>query len=164
MLPEYQPSRGHRSADNQPIQILAKINLMHTIIYTTRQLAYNRNGKTCREGTLSMGKIGNILMPPYTKFVSLEPIQIQIKEFEMPAKGKIVVNDFYCKACGLCVSVCPTQVIQLAPERARLSPRRTVQRRLHCLRVLCHGVPGCRHYRFSVDPDGRAGGLTWRKN
>ena len=35
----------------------------------------------------------------------------------MPAKGKIEVNDFYCKACGLCVSVCPTQVIQLAPER-----------------------------------------------
>lgn len=35
----------------------------------------------------------------------------------MPAKGKIVVNDFYCKACGLCVSVCPTQVIRLAPER-----------------------------------------------
>ena len=35
----------------------------------------------------------------------------------MPAKGKIVVNDHYCKACGLCVSVCPQQVIRLAPER-----------------------------------------------
>ena len=35
----------------------------------------------------------------------------------MPAKGRIVVNDHYCKACGLCVSVCPTQVIRLAPDR-----------------------------------------------
>ncbi len=35
----------------------------------------------------------------------------------MPAKGKIEVNDFYCKACGLCVSACPQQVIRLAPER-----------------------------------------------
>ena len=35
----------------------------------------------------------------------------------MPAKGKIVVNDHYCKACGLCVSVCPQQVIRLATDR-----------------------------------------------
>lgn len=35
----------------------------------------------------------------------------------MPAKGKIEVNDFYCKACGLCISACPKQVIRLAPDR-----------------------------------------------
>jgi len=35
----------------------------------------------------------------------------------MPAKGRIEVNEFYCKACGLCVDACPQQVIALSQNR-----------------------------------------------
>jgi 2-oxoglutarate ferredoxin oxidoreductase subunit delta len=35
----------------------------------------------------------------------------------MPPKGRIEVNDFYCKGCGLCVKSCPNQVISLAQDR-----------------------------------------------
>lgn len=35
----------------------------------------------------------------------------------MPIKGKIVVDDLYCKACELCVNVCPTKVLDLAQDR-----------------------------------------------
>jgi len=34
----------------------------------------------------------------------------------MPPKGRIEVNEFYCKACSLCVDACPQHVIALSPE------------------------------------------------
>jgi len=35
----------------------------------------------------------------------------------MPPKGRVEVDDKYCKACGICVQDCPQGVLQLAPER-----------------------------------------------
>ena len=35
----------------------------------------------------------------------------------MPAKGRIVVNELYCKGCELCISACPQEVMALAAER-----------------------------------------------
>ena len=39
----------------------------------------------------------------------------------MPPKGRIVVNDLYCKGCELCVSACPQHVLALSAER--LTPK-----------------------------------------
>jgi 2-oxoglutarate ferredoxin oxidoreductase subunit delta len=33
------------------------------------------------------------------------------------ARGKVVVREDRCKGCGLCVSVCPVEILQLAEER-----------------------------------------------
>lgn len=38
-------------------------------------------------------------------------------EDRMPPKGHIEVNEYFCKACGLCVQACPSEVIKLAVER-----------------------------------------------
>jgi len=35
----------------------------------------------------------------------------------MPARGRIVVSDLYCKGCEICVVNCPQQVIGLDPDR-----------------------------------------------
>lgn len=35
----------------------------------------------------------------------------------MPAKGRIVVDEAYCKGCELCVGACPQHVIVLSSER-----------------------------------------------
>jgi 2-oxoglutarate ferredoxin oxidoreductase subunit delta len=35
----------------------------------------------------------------------------------MPPKGRIVVNELYCKGCELCVSACPQDVIALEMVR-----------------------------------------------
>ncbi len=35
----------------------------------------------------------------------------------MPPKGRIVVNELFCKGCELCVDACPQGVIGLAAER-----------------------------------------------
>lgn len=35
----------------------------------------------------------------------------------MPPKGRIVVNESYCKGCELCVDACPQEVLALAPGR-----------------------------------------------
>lgn len=35
----------------------------------------------------------------------------------MPPKGRIVVNELYCKGCELCVEACPQDVIILDPQR-----------------------------------------------
>lgn len=35
----------------------------------------------------------------------------------MPPKGRIEVNEKYCKACGLCIEECPQEVIGLAANR-----------------------------------------------
>jgi 2-oxoglutarate ferredoxin oxidoreductase subunit delta len=33
------------------------------------------------------------------------------------ARGMVVINEDRCKGCGLCVSVCPVEILQLAEER-----------------------------------------------
>ncbi len=33
------------------------------------------------------------------------------------AKGKVTINEFYCKGCELCVSVCPKHVLKLSEVR-----------------------------------------------
>lgn len=35
----------------------------------------------------------------------------------MPAKGRILVNEAYCKGCALCVGACPQKVLELASVR-----------------------------------------------
>ena len=35
----------------------------------------------------------------------------------MPPKGRIVVNELFCKGCELCVDACPQDVIGLAADR-----------------------------------------------
>jgi 2-oxoglutarate ferredoxin oxidoreductase subunit delta len=35
----------------------------------------------------------------------------------MPAKGRIVVNELYCKGCEMCAEACPQDVIILAADR-----------------------------------------------
>ncbi len=37
------------------------------------------------------------------------------------AKGKITINEFYCKGCELCISVCPKKVLKLAEDRLNAS-------------------------------------------
>ncbi len=39
----------------------------------------------------------------------------------MPPKGRIVVDDRYCKGCEICVSECPQDVLELA--RDRMTPK-----------------------------------------
>lgn len=39
----------------------------------------------------------------------------------MPVKGWIEVNELYCKGCGLCVSVCPQDALELDQEN--LTPK-----------------------------------------
>jgi 2-oxoglutarate ferredoxin oxidoreductase subunit delta len=54
----------------------------------------------------------------------------------MPLKGRIEVNENYCKACGLCVNACPSGVIQLAAERINSKGYRPVEQ-------LAEGCTGC---------------------
>jgi 2-oxoglutarate ferredoxin oxidoreductase subunit delta len=35
----------------------------------------------------------------------------------MPPKGRITVNETFCKGCSLCVENCPQKVLALAPAR-----------------------------------------------
>jgi 2-oxoglutarate ferredoxin oxidoreductase subunit delta len=35
----------------------------------------------------------------------------------MPLKGRIVINESYCKGCELCVGACPQKVLALSPVR-----------------------------------------------
>ena len=39
----------------------------------------------------------------------------------MPLKGRIVVNEKYCKGCELCVAACPQEVLGLANDH--LTPK-----------------------------------------
>ena len=39
----------------------------------------------------------------------------------MPVKGWIVVDDWYCKGCELCVHACPQEVMGI--DMARLTPK-----------------------------------------
>lgn len=31
--------------------------------------------------------------------------------------SRIIVDEYYCKGCGLCVSVCPKRIIELDPDK-----------------------------------------------
>lgn len=35
----------------------------------------------------------------------------------MPPKGRIIVNETYCKGCGVCVDACPQEVLELSSTR-----------------------------------------------
>ena len=35
----------------------------------------------------------------------------------MPAKGRIVVDELYCKGCELCIAACPQDVMAVALDR-----------------------------------------------
>lgn len=39
----------------------------------------------------------------------------------MPPKGRIVVDDRYCKGCELCITECPQDVLEL--DMSRLTPK-----------------------------------------
>ena len=66
----------------------------------------------------------------------------------MPPKGRIEVADQICKACELCVTFCPKEVIALAPEGvnrrsrmlAALSPESLVIKAAGIELPLCHAT------------------------
>lgn len=54
----------------------------------------------------------------------------------MPAKGRIEVNERYCKGCELCVHVCPPEVLGL--DMSRLTPKG-----YHPATLIADGCTGC---------------------
>jgi 2-oxoglutarate ferredoxin oxidoreductase subunit delta len=54
----------------------------------------------------------------------------------MPPKGRIEVNETYCKGCELCVPACPQDVIRLAPERL-------TAKGYHPAELFAEGCTGC---------------------
>jgi 2-oxoglutarate ferredoxin oxidoreductase subunit delta len=54
----------------------------------------------------------------------------------MPPKGRIVVNEAYCKGCELCVSACPQHVMALSVERI-------TARGYHPAELVEDGCTGC---------------------
>ena len=54
----------------------------------------------------------------------------------MPPKGRIVVNEAYCKGCELCVAACPQHVIALSVERI-------TARGYHPAELIEDGCTGC---------------------
>ncbi len=54
----------------------------------------------------------------------------------MPPKGRIVINEAYCKGCELCASVCPQGVIELSELRMNA-------RGFHPAELAKEGCTGC---------------------
>lgn len=54
----------------------------------------------------------------------------------MPVKGRIEVNEKYCKGCDLCVGACPQHVLAL--DENRLTPKG-----YHPAYLLAEGCTGC---------------------
>lgn len=54
----------------------------------------------------------------------------------MPLKGRIVVNEAYCKGCELCVGACPQDVLALAGERI-------TAKGYHPAELIAQGCTGC---------------------
>lgn len=54
----------------------------------------------------------------------------------MPPKGRIVVNEAYCKGCELCVEACPQEVIGL--DAARITDKG-----YHPAELIASGCTGC---------------------
>ncbi len=54
----------------------------------------------------------------------------------MPAKGRISVNETYCKGCELCVDACPQDVMALIEERI-------TAKGYHPAALVAEGCTGC---------------------
>jgi 2-oxoglutarate ferredoxin oxidoreductase subunit delta len=54
----------------------------------------------------------------------------------MPVKGWIEVDEVYCKGCGLCISVCPQDVLELDEERL-------TSKGYHPVKLAREGCTGC---------------------
>lgn len=54
----------------------------------------------------------------------------------MPPKGRIVVNENYCKGCGICVENCPQGVLALDMEH--ITPKG-----YHPAALIAEGCTGC---------------------
>ncbi len=54
----------------------------------------------------------------------------------MPAKGRIIVDEAYCKGCELCVTACPQHVMGLALERL-------TAKGYHPAELIAEGCTGC---------------------
>lgn len=54
----------------------------------------------------------------------------------MPPKGRIVVNETYCKGCELCVDACPQDVLALSEERI-------TAKGYHPAELIAQGCTGC---------------------
>jgi len=54
----------------------------------------------------------------------------------MPPKGRITVNDLYCKGCELCITACPQQVLGLATDRI-------TAKGYHPATLIAEGCTGC---------------------
>ena len=40
---------------------------------------------------------------------------------ERMAKGRVIIDDGFCKGCGLCVDVCPTHILEL--DKQTITPK-----------------------------------------
>lgn len=54
----------------------------------------------------------------------------------MPLKGRVEVNEFYCKGCELCVEACPQDVLALSPDRINVKG-------YHPAELIEKGCTGC---------------------
>lgn len=54
----------------------------------------------------------------------------------MPPKGRIVVQELYCKGCELCVAACPQSVLGLARQRLNAKG-------YHPVELIAPGCTGC---------------------
>ena len=54
----------------------------------------------------------------------------------MPLKGRIEVNELYCKACRLCIEGCPSNVIGLSNDRL-------TAKGYHPAELIADGCTGC---------------------
>ncbi len=54
----------------------------------------------------------------------------------MPPKGRIEVNEAYCKACSLCIETCPPHVISLSTGRLN-------GKGYHPAELIAQGCTGC---------------------
>lgn len=54
----------------------------------------------------------------------------------MPPKGRIVVNEAYCKGCELCVGACPQNVLGLAADHI-------TAKGYHPATLISEGCTGC---------------------
>lgn len=43
------------------------------------------------------------------------------------ARGMVIINEDRCKGCGLCVNVCPVEILQLAEDRYNVKGHNPVE-------------------------------------
>jgi len=54
----------------------------------------------------------------------------------MPVKGRVVVDDTYCKGCEVCVAACPQEVLALSETRLN-------SKGYHPAELIAAGCTGC---------------------